>query len=214
MAIYTPRGLRIRIAIPYAFALMARLHPKVSPFRILKTTEGIEYLPGMLAFTFGIIAFIMKLSPMHIGLVVGGVQLIGVLTNLFGFYLIPGLIPLATLFSYFAGYGIFLITVLVVGFVFTGWQGLLAYLIGKLAAALVSQVLQFWQTSRYYKMSGHAFTTSEVHFFNAYRLHASQVGITTDIALSDKEMEENHWGPTFEAFAIEWPQVVRKFTSD
>jgi hypothetical protein len=214
MAIYTPRGLRIRIAVPYAFGLMARLHPKVSPFRILKTTEGIEYLPGMLAFVSGIIAFILKLSPLQIGLVVGGAQLIGVLTNLFGFYLVPGLIPLATLFSYFAGYGIFFVTILVVGFIFTGWQGVLAYLIGKLAAALVSQVLQFWQTNRYCKTIGHAFTTSEVHFFNAYRLHASQVGITTDVDLSDKEMQENHWGPTFEAFAIEWPQIVQRFTSD
>jgi hypothetical protein len=214
MAIYTPRGLRIRIAVPYAFGLMARLYPMVSPFRILKTTEGIEYLPSMLAFASGIIVFIIKLSPLYIGLVVGGAQFVGVLINLFGFYLIPGLIPLATLFSYFAGYGIFFITILVVGFIFTGWQGVLAYLIGKLVAALVSQVLQFWQTSRYYKMIGHAFTTSEVHFFNAYRLHASQVGITTDVDLSDKEMEENHWGPTFEAFAIEWPQVVQRFTSD
>jgi hypothetical protein len=131
MPIYTPRGLKIRIAVPYAFGLMARLSPTVSPFRVLKTTEGLESLPGMLAFIAGIVAFVMRLPPLHIGLAVGVGQVLGVLINLFGVYLIPGLVPLGTLYSYFAGYGIFLVTAAVVGFLFAGWQGVLAFFLGQ-----------------------------------------------------------------------------------
>jgi len=214
MAIYTPRGLKIRIAVPYAFGLMARLDPKVTPFRILKTTEGIESLPGMLAFAAGMITFAMKLPPLHIGLAVGAAHLLGVVINVCGLYLIPGLVALATLYSYIAGYGVFFVTTLVVGFVFCGWHGVLAYLVGKVSGVLVSQLLEYWQTSRYYKLTGHPFTASEVHFFNAYRLHASRVGVTTGIDLSDDEMQEDHWSSTLEAFAMEWPQVAQRFTAD
>lgn len=214
MAIYTPRGLKIRIAVPYAFGLMARLHPKVTPFRILKTTEGIEVLPGMLAFIAGIVTFVMRLSPFEIGAAVAAAQLLGRLTNLFGLYVVPGLIALSTVFSYFAGWGVFLIISAVVGLNFSGWQGLLAFFLGRLAAGVVGLGLEFWQTSHYYKLTGHAFTSSEVHFFNAYRIHASRVGVTKDIDLNEEEMKEEHWAPTFEAFAIEWPEVVARFTND
>ncbi len=214
MAIYTPRGLKVRIAVPYAFGLMARLSPKVSPFRILKTTEGIESMPGMLAFVAGLVAFAMRLPPLEVGILVAALQLFGILLNLFGFYVIPGLVALATLYSYLAGYGVFLVAVVAVGFLTVGWQGVLAFFIGRLVAGVASMILGFWQTSRYHKLTGHAFTASEVHFFNAYRLHASRIGVTTDIDLGDSELQENHWGPTFEAFASEWPEVVQRFTVD
>lgn len=212
MAIYTPRGLKIRIAVPYAFGLMARLSHKVSPFRILKTTEGIEYMPGMLAFITGLVSFAIQLPPLQIGVLVAAVQLVGVLLNLFGFYVIPGLVALATLYSYLAGYGVFLGTVVVVGIITVGWQGVLAFFIGHLAARFASMALGFWKSGHYHKLTGHAFTASEVHFFNAYRLHASHIGVTTAIDLSDSELEEEHWKPTFEAFASEWPEIVRRFT--
>lgn len=214
MAIYTPRGLKIRIDIPYAFGLMARLNPKVSPFRILKTTEGIESIPGMLAFIAGIIAFIMRLPTFYIGLAVAGAQFIGILINLFGFYVFFGLVQIGTFFSYIAGYGVFFAATFVVGFIFAGWQGVLAFFLGKLATGIIGQVIESWQTNRYHKLTGHAFTLSEIHFFNAYRLHASRIGVTTDIDLKDKEMEQDYWGSTFEDFSMNWPEVVARFTID
>lgn len=72
MTIITPRGLKVRIPVPYAFALMARLYPEVSPFRVLKTTEGIESIPGMLAFTFGITAIVNHFPPLHVAYAVFG----------------------------------------------------------------------------------------------------------------------------------------------
>lgn len=200
MPIYTPRGIKIRIAVSYAFGLMTRLYPEVSPFRILKTTEGIESLPAMFAIISGIIGFLMQLPPLQIGLVAGIAQLLGVLINIYGFYYVPGLVALGTFFSYVSGYGIFLIPTTVVGFVFVGWQGVLAFFIGKFSASMISHALQFRQTSRYHKLIGRPITASEVHFFSAYRLHASRMGVTTDITLRDEEIEEDNWKPAFEAF--------------
>ena len=214
MPIYTPRGLKIRLPLPYAFGLMARLQRKVSPFRVLKTTEGIESLPGMLGHIGGIVAFAMRLSPLEIGLVVGGCQLAGVSINLFGLYIFPGLVSLATLYSYIAGYGLFFIAASIVGLVLVGWQGVLAFLLAKFAVTLISQATDDWQMSRCHKLTGQPLTASEIHFLNAYRLHASRIGVTTDIDLSEEEMAESHWLPTFERFGMEWPQVVRRFTPD
>jgi hypothetical protein len=214
MAIYTPRGLKIRIAVPYAFSLMARLHPKVTPFRILKTTEGIESLPGMLGFIAGMIAFFLHLPPFQIALVVAVSQLVGILVNAFGIYILPGLVGFSTLCSYMSGYGIYLIAVAIAGSVLGGWQAVAAFFVGKIIASIVGQVVEFWQTRRYHKLTGHPFTGSEVSFFNAYRLHASRIGATTDIDLSDSEVEEDHWRTTFQRFAMEWPEVVQRFTTD
>ena len=214
MAIYTPRGLEIRIGTPYAFELMARLHPEVRPFHILKTTEGIESVPGMLAFITGIIMFVMRVPPLHIALAVGGAQLAGVLINLFGFYIVPGLVPLGTFFSYAAGFGVFLTVTCVVGFLFAGWQAVLAFFLGKLGAEILSQGLGVWQTRRCLRLVGHPFTASEFHFFNAYRLHASRIGAITDIDLKDDELDDHSWGPTFQDFAREWPKVVSRVTAD
>jgi hypothetical protein len=214
MAIYTPRGLKIRIDIPYAFGLMARLHPKVTSFRILKTTEGIESLPGMLAFIAGMVGFGLHLPPLHIGIVVAISQMAGTLIKAFGLYIVPGLVGLGTIYSYPAGCGIYFIAVVITGFLLGGWQAVLAFFLGKLVAGVVGQVLEFWQTTRYQKLTGHAFSGSEVSFFNAYRLHASRLGVTTDIDLSDDELEEDHWGATFEQLAMEWPEVVQRFTTN
>lgn len=187
MAIYTPRGLKIRIDIPYAFGLMARLHPKVTSFKILKTTEGIESLPGMLAFIAGMIGFGLHISPLHICIVVAACQIAGTLINVFGLFIGPGLVGLGTLYSYLTGYGIYFIAVIITGFVLEGWQVVIAFFGGKLVAVVIGQLLEFWRTKLYQKLTGHALTGAEVNFFNAYRLHASRLGVTTDIDLSESE---------------------------
>ena len=214
MAIYTPRGLKIRISVPCAFALMTRLHPKVTPFRILKTTEGIESLPGMLTLIAGLVTFALHLPPIQIAMVVVLSYLAGFLINALGLYIVPGLVGLGTLYSYIDGYGIYLIVVVITGYVLGGWQAVAAYFIGSIMAAVIGHFLEFWKIRRYYKLTGHPLTGSEVSFFNAYRLHASRNDITTDIDLSDDEMKEDYWGSTFQQFVTDWPEVVRRFTDD
>lgn len=214
MAIYTPHGLKVRISIPEAFGLMARLAPKVSPFQVLQATEGIIWIPGMFAFIAGMIAFGTRQPPLVIFLEVGSAQLVGLLINHFGFYVSPGLVSLATLFSYVAGFGLFFAITVAVGLFTVGWWGVLVYFIGRCTAGLIGVVLAFWQTGRNKKLTGVAFTDVEVAFFNAYRVHATLNGVTTNLELQEAELEQDHWLPTFEKFAIEWPEIVQRFTNN
>jgi hypothetical protein len=214
MAIYTPRGLKIRLSVDYAFPLIARLYPKVDAFKVLKTTEGIESLPTMVAFSIGLYCFLWTVDPINIGIATFIGYLAAVVINLRGFYFIPGLVALGTLYSYVSGFGILLIVLGIVGFFVAGWQSVLAFFASKFLAWGVAQVLEFIDTKRVFKLSGFAFTASERHFFNAYRLHASRIGVTTDIDVSEEEAKEENWRDAFTDLASKWPQVVARFTQN
>ena len=214
MAIYTPRGLKIRIAVPYAFGLIARLYPKVSAFKVLKTTEGIESLTSIAIFIAAIICFIMKIDPLQIAVVISITYIVSVLLNTFGLFIIPGQVAIGTLYSYISGYGLLLVGIVIIGYLFTGWQGVLAYFVGNFTGWVVARAIEVIETKRYFKLTGFAFTSSERCFFNAYRLHAAKHGITTDINLSEEEEKEENWRGAFEDLSSQWPQVVERFTMD
>ncbi len=90
MAIYTPRGLEINLPLPYAFALMQRLYPRVDAFKVLKTAEGLESIPGVLTFVSGLACFYLKADPYQIGLCILCGSVIGTVITLFGL-MVPGL---------------------------------------------------------------------------------------------------------------------------
>jgi len=214
MAIYTPRGLKIRLEMNYAFALMARLYPKVDAFKILKTTEGLESIPGMFAFLVGILSFYSGFDPYEIGLYTLIASVAGIIITTFGIFIISGLPKLGTLYSYISGFGILLVVLVVYGFISVGWQGVLAFFIGKLVAGIIHLGIEFWNSRRIHSTIGYALTGSEVNFFNAYRLHASALGKSTDITVSDEELKEENWKECLEDLATKWPEVVRRFTPD
>ncbi len=214
MAIYTPRGLKIRIAVPYAFGLIARLYPKVSAFKVLKTTEGIESLTSIATFIAAIICFIMKIDPLQIAVVISITYIVSVLLNTFGLFVIPGQVAIGTLYSYISGYGLLLIGIVIIGYLSTGWKGVLAYFVGTFIGWIVARAIELIETKRYFKLTGFAFTASERCFINAYRLHAAKHGITTNINLSEEEEKEENWRPAFEDLETQWPNVVARFTVD
>jgi hypothetical protein len=111
MAIFTPRGLKIRLDIPLAFALMSRLYPKFSAFKILKTTEGIDLLPNSIAFTTAIICFLTNVEPISLVYYVLIIYLLIHIMLMVGF-IIPGLDFYGTLFSYVSGFGIYFLIIL------------------------------------------------------------------------------------------------------
>ncbi|NLD71763.1 MAG: hypothetical protein GX649_03480 [Chloroflexi bacterium] len=216
MSIYTPRGLKIRVPVRDAFALMARLHPHVSAFRILKTTEGIETIPGLLSFAGGVAGYAFGLAPLQLGAVVAGGHVIGMIMNAIGLFL-PGLVPLATIMSYVTGYGFFLLAGVTMGYVVSGWTGALAYLAGRLAAVLLGYVIEWVQAYRLHAVAralGYSggLTASEQNFVNAYRLHALKCGKSTDITLTEEELDEESWLPCFADLKYEWPNVVARFS--
>ena len=212
MAIYTPRGLKIRLRMNHAFALMARLYPKVDAFKVLKTTEGLESIPGMLALVVGLISFYLGLDPYQIGLYTLIASVAGTAITTFGVFIVPGLPKLGTLYSYISGFGILLILSAVYGFVSVGWQGVVAFFIGKLIAGIINWGIEFWNTKRIHSKIKIPLTGSEINFFNAYRLHASELGKSTDITVSDEELKEENWKECFEDLAMRWPEVGRRVT--
>lgn len=214
MAIYTPRGLKIRLGVGHAFTLMARLYPDVDAFKILKTTEGLESIPAMLAFIAGLVSFTLHLHPLEIGFYVFIVSVAGALITGFGLFLIPGLPKLGTIYSYLSGFGILLIVLAIYGFYSAGLYGVAAFFGGKFLAGIINNGIGFLITKRIHSQVGLALTTSEINFFNAYRLHASRLGKSTDITVTDEEALQENWKACLEDLALKWPEVVNRFTVD
>lgn len=58
MPVWTPRGLKIRFEPQYAFSLLARIwtrDERQDAYAVLKTTEAIEEVDGLLALVFALI---------------------------------------------------------------------------------------------------------------------------------------------------------------
>ncbi|MEI6455439.1 MAG: hypothetical protein WCO93_04050 [bacterium] len=135
MAIFTPRGLKIRLPIEVAFTYIARLYPKYTAFQVLKTTEGIESLPSFFGFFTGLYVFIGQFSPTNIAVVVGLATLLAGIISAGGlFSLIPYITPLFTGLSYLKGFGFFTGAIIILGLLIVGWKGTLFYFIGRFIA--------------------------------------------------------------------------------
>jgi hypothetical protein len=214
MSIYTPRGLKIRLSTNYAFALIARLYPKVSAFKVLKTTEGIESLPTVISLLSGLYCLLTITEPTKAGIITFFAYLVTALINFRGFYFIPGLVALGTFYSYIPGFGILHILFSIAGFYIIGWQFVVAFFIATFLGWCVVQIMEFIDTKRVFRLAGHPFTASERFFFNAYRLHASRIGVTTDIGVSEKETEEENWRDAYLDLADKWPEVVNRFSQE
>lgn len=212
MAIFTPRGLKIRLPFDYAFALIARLYPFIDAFKFLKTVEGLALIPSMITFTTGLICFYLKLSVFEIGLYIFIASSIGPLLSLFGIYVIPGLERLGTFYSYISGFGILLILLSVYGYLTVGLLGVVAFFVAKFIAGIVKMAIETILIKIIYAKTELSITLSEIHFFNAYILYAKKLGITTDISVSEEELKKENWMPIFEDLAIKWPEVVSRFT--
>jgi hypothetical protein len=216
MAIYTPRGLKIRLGQPYTFALMARVFPKVDAFRVLQLTEEVENLASLATFIAGLVVFGFRLDPLTIGIVIGATWFSFKMSHLFGLFIPPfkSLLPLSRVYSWFAGYGVFLIGLLVFGFIMVGWQGLAAFAVARILASWLAGAIDLAYGRYAFKKTGIAFTASERSFFHAYRLSADQVGASRSLEVSEKEMEPDNWQEVFTDLMMKWPVVVSRFTPD
>lgn len=214
MAVYTPRGLKIRLPVDYTFALLTRLYPQVDAFRVLKTTEGIDCIPPLLAFCAGLICFASHAHPFYIAVAVVISSSLGTLLTCRGLFIVPGLVALGTMYSYLAGYGIYFVTLLVVGYFTVGLWGIAAYFIARGLGLLIQQVIEFAEVKAAYDATGIPVTASERHFLNAYRLHAVRAGETRDVEVTEEELDERHWAPVFRDLCYKWPAVVQRFTPD
>ncbi|HUW30516.1 MAG TPA: hypothetical protein VM223_02790 [Planctomycetota bacterium] len=215
MAIYTPTGLKIRLRTEYAFALMARLYPRVDAFRVLKTTEGIELVPTVEAVSIALLCFITGVPPLYTAAFVFGARVFATIRTLrrlgFATRMIVGI---GTLFSYVDRFGLSTIGLAVIGFATGGWQLMVGYLSGRILGSLVSMAIEGIYVRRAFQQFGEPLTASEWHFFIAYGIHAERLGVTTNIRVSEDELDESNWRGVFLDLASKWPEVVARFTPE
>lgn len=214
MAVFTPRGLKLRLSTPYVFALIARVFPKVDAFRVLQTTEAVENLARLAIFLAAIVAFSLSVTPVQVGVLVFAVASVMHIVHLCGLFLTPILLllPVSRVYGFLSGYGILLIGLLAFGFIQTGWEGIAGFLIGRLASGAVFGVVRWYYMRYVYKEMGFPCSASEHSFFHAYRIEAARLGISTDLTVTDDELRPENWGPVFDDLAAKWPEVVRRFT--
>ncbi len=212
MPVFTNRGLKVRLEVPYVFALITRLQPHVTPFKVFQTTEAVEGLSSVLGYIAALVALAFHAPPLWVGVAtVGGVAL-GCLINTFGLFIIPGLVTVGRVYSVLSGRGILLFVLFVVAYFTTGLWGAAAYLAGITVGFLVRQVDDWVFVLRSNKALGRPLTTSERSFFHAYSLQAVPLGVDPkDIDVAPEELEPESWGPTFIEFAEEWPELVQRW---
>lgn len=214
MAIYTPRGLKIRLPIDYGFALMTRLYPRITPFKFLKVTEALELLPAAWASIAAVLAFLTLKSPYTICAVIVGVQIIAHVMRMSALPIPRIFTDPANVYSYGSGYGMFLILICALGYFKLSWQGVAAFLVARAAAGLVNGIIAWVHQFGIHRKTGLAVTTSEIVFLNTYTQLARRFGVEMDLSVKDDELKEENWRGTLNQLAMEWPEVVARFTPD
>jgi len=215
----TPTGLKIRLNIEWAFALLARLwrkDPATDAFRVLKTCEAIEYVPTVASLLAGLAATLLsgeRLWIIPISIIAG--RLAGLVLTQRGMFVIIrplGLLALARIWSFIPYTSIFIYVVLLgLLYLALGWFVAALWVAGGLAATLVAMAAEFAWIARSFRLLGVPLTPAEVNFFNAYRLHAGRLGVSLDITVPDEEIASGNWEACLTDYAEKYPKAVARF---
>lgn len=212
MAIMTPRGLKIRLDVRTAFALIARLwrrDARTDAFCVLKTCEALEDVPAVLACVGALAsAYNIEWPAWSIVVAMAAGRCVGVIltrTTAFELLRLSGIISLARIWSWVAGYGLLLLGSLVAVWSMRGYEGIGWWLVGSVVGFLAQMGLEFM-------IAFHAGSTmSEINFLGAYRLHARRLGVQTDPKVTLAEIESAAWRDCLIDYAVKWPEAVARF---
>jgi hypothetical protein len=138
MPIFTPRGLKIRLDPIYAFTLLARLEPAVPPVEVLRTTEAVENAPSLANTVAAAIAIAFAVSPSAIFWASFTASVIVGTMMRYGTFVIPGLIPLARVYSRFSGWGLFFVAIAIFAWTTLGWRAAGVYAAAHIVAGTVN----------------------------------------------------------------------------
>jgi len=215
MAIYTPRGLKIRFSTPYSFSLMARLFPEITPFRVLKKTEAIENIPDALAAIGALVIafFFPNMSCVKIFGAITAIYLVGSFMKLTGLFFIPLIIPISEAFSYIQGYGIITIALGVIGYFKIGLTKTIVLILVLLATNIVDYLLEFIRALLCKAMNKPYLGMSELDFINAYKMLAAKTGNSADINVSQIEIDSEAWQEPYMWLEYNWPEVTCRYTA-
>ena len=218
----TPRGLRIRLQVEWAFALLARLWEKDSKtdaFRVLKTCEAIEDIPTVAAIAAGAIVTFWPGRPLWaIPLATITARLIGLVLTQEGVFIVLDLLRLrfaGLIFSYIPLAPSLVVHVPLIALIWwrLGWATVVVWVGGFVGAFVLYWILDFQLVNWRSRQGGVPITSSEVNFFNAYRLHADRLGVTRDVSVSEVELASRAWQDCLMDYAAKYPESVARFTA-
>lgn len=122
----------------------------------------------------------------------------------YGLFVIPGL-PTLSLWWIHVPWLARVVAPLVAAHGVRGSSGVWLWLAAYLAATVTHYGLDFFMSSRIHKRAGIIATFSELAFFQAYRLHASGLGESTNIDLTPEELASNRWREVALLYAEGYP---------
>ncbi len=202
MTIYTPCGMPVGFPMNYAFSLLARLYPTYSPSKVLKIAQGMDKIPLFVSYSAALTMFLFRVSPISIFIVSLVVPTIIYWMQLRGIYF-GTLIHIGIMFSIFGKLGLFTISLTVFGYYSSGLQGLAAFWGARLIGFVIGFFLESRETERIASLDRNKFTQLmflgfksgiyERYFVHAYQFCAKKIGVTNDISLTEKEIEQSNW---------------------
>ncbi len=209
MRLYTPRGLKIRLPVPYVFALMRRLYPRYVARQVLTTTEAIAEIPSLLC-NLALLITLFARAPIWESMVAPtAALLLGEIVVWNGLFVVPGVPTMALLWSYPPS----LLRVFVIaglGCLVTGWRGPLAVLLAH-SLASVARFATELLFARLRSKPRLTVTLSEMCFFDAYNLYASKVGaVTRALGVTDLELDEHNWISLYREYVGSLSDPIRK----
>lgn len=211
MTLYTHRGLKLRLPIDYAFALMQRLYPTVDAFEVLKLTETIKHLPNALTLLTGVCTFALRLQPIDIFVCVFLASVLAGVLVYFGLFQLIPIWRISYLLTNYSGFGVILPLVALIGFMLVGWKGVLAFFSAKVLSSLFKFAIDMIKMKIDHPNTGNFIASPERAFLFAYRYYSSKLGNKEITELSDNELETHSWNPVFNDLSRKWPEVVARF---
>jgi len=211
----SPHGARIRVPVPVALTMLARLLPDVRPFYVLLTVDA--YYNIVAVYTgFALAACLyVQATPLATSIatfVVGTVvdikqrsgRPIGTVSRL-----------LALLYADF-NFGVCFpfVVIIAAAWYFGSWQHILAFILARIVFFVLHMVLNFrwsrWVRSRF----NESLTWQERYFFDAYLAAAIKVGIEDPGAeVTQEELESGAWLMALEDIRKESPEYAERLVA-
>jgi hypothetical protein len=210
-AIFTPRGLHVRLPTQVAFGLMAQLRPKVRPAQVLATTEAIEFTPTATSKVLALVGFVLQLPPpVILGLCALG-RVVPDLLALAGVIHGPRWTALGRLYRPLAGRGgLTLIGVTAVGALIAGPIAAVAFLVGTLVGGTVNMLIDFLLMRRPDPRLKQPLSSTERFFLQALQEHAAGSGQALDLEQAPVTAENGAWRAALADYALEHPKRARQ----
>ena len=208
-AIFTPRGLHVRLPPDVAFGLMAQLQPKVRHSAVLATTEAIEFTPTALSKLIALLGFAFQLAPIPLAVLCAAGRVLPDLLALAS----PGTAATISIvgrgYRPVAGHGLSLVVVAAIGALVAGPGAAAGFLVGTGVGGAVNMLVDFLLMRRVDPTFGQPLSSTERYFLEALRLHAERSGQRLEVA-PDAVRQGDAWRAALDDYAQEHPKQAKQ----